>query len=740
MFKYIFPLLIVATQAVYGQNDIPIGTWRNHFSFNKVNKVLIVENLVYASSQNGLFIVDQDDNSLTTLTKSTGLQGGIISTMAYDESDDQLLIGYLSGNLDVIQGSDIFNFDFVTTSQIQGSKAINHITIYNKDAFISTDFGVLRFDLEKQEVSETYRELGLSVDSIPQKLKVNSATVFRDSLFIASEQGVLAANLIEDINLLDYQNWRRFGSAEGLPVSEAQIIGTKDDNVIAGLVDLGIYEYNGNNWTATNALQNTSFFDLDVSANLIVADSIAYIFDDDFNTTILDITEPVLAIAERSDIQWIGTATNGLLKVSISQAESIKPSGPSTNEVFKLKYQNDQIIALSGGYKNGLNPRGNNDTYAVFENGNWSNFEINSNLQDLVDVERFRNFNFFASIGSGVVRVANDMTEILYNETNSPLINTFTEDRLRVPALTNSQLGLWVLNYGTNRVHLLNNDLEWETVVVSSGLSSFATDIIVVGDLLWLIIDPASGGGIVAVDPFTGNSRYLTSQSGNGGLASTTVNTIALDKDGFVWAGTNLGVSVFSNPNSVLSGQVNAIEPIFENRQLLRDETVTVIEIDGGNRKWVGTQRGLWLFDDQADTQIRFFTEANSPLPSDNIIDIEIDEKSGEVFIGTDKGIVSYRGTATEGSSTHESVEIFPNPVRQDFNGTVGISGLVNDALVKITDASGKLIWRTQANGGTAQWNVKDYNGNRATTGVYYIFSASSDGEETFVGKIAIIN
>ncbi|MEP2771726.1 MAG: two-component regulator propeller domain-containing protein [Fulvivirga sp.] len=740
MRKYILSLLIVVVQVAYAQTDIPIGTWRTHYSYNQVNEVIVVDNLVYASSQNGLFIVDQDDNSVTTLTKSSGLQGGTISALAYDEQGSQLLIGYTSGNLDVIQANDIFNFDFVTTSQIQSSKAINHITIFNEDAFIATDFGVLRFDLLKQEVSETYRELGLSIDSIPQKLKVNAATVFRDSLFIASEQGVLAANLVQDINLLDYQNWRRFGPAEGLPVSEAQIIGTEDDNVIAGLEALGIYEYDGNNWVATNALQNTSFSDLDVTANLIVADSNVYIFDADFNTTPIDISECILAATESQEgNRWLATATKGLLKMSGTLSEFIKPSGPSTNEVFALKYQNDQIFALSGGYTNGATPLNNSATYAVFENGDWNTFEINS-IQDLVDVEQFNGINFFASMGMGIVSVAEDQSVIIYNESNSTLVNTFTEDGLRVPALETSQLGLWVLNYGTNRVHLLNNDLEWESVVISSGLSAFATDIISVGDLLWLIIDPSSGGGIVVVDPFTGNARYLTSQGGNGGLASTTVNTLALDKDGFVWAGTNLGVSVFTNPFAVLTGQVNAIEPIFENRQLLRDEVVTDIKIDGGNRKWVGTQRGLWLFDDQADTQIRFFNEANSPLPSDNIIDIEIHEKSGEVFIGTEKGIVSYRGTSTEGGPTLENVKIFPNPVRQDFTGTVGISGLVNDALIKITDASGKLIWRTQANGGTATWNVKDYNGNRAMTGVYYVFSSSADGEETFVGKIAIIN
>lgn len=740
MFRSTFILLVLATQ-VFAQTEIPIGTWRTHYSYNQVNEVIVVNNLVYASSQNGLFIYDQDDNSITTLTKSSGLQGGTISSMAYDPASNQLLLGYNSGNLDMIEGNEIKNFDFVTTSQIQGSKSINDITMFAGNAYLSTDFGVLKFNLQKEEVSETYRELGLSTDSIPQKLVVNAATVFNDSLFIASEQGVLAANLVENINLLDYKNWRRFGLSDGIPNDETQVIAAKENTIIAGLKDQGLFVYNGS-WADTNTLQNTSFSDLMATEGLVIADSVVYSFDESYNIQNLGVNQKVLSVdLDDNNAIWVGSGSDGLLKlVEGSVTEALLPSGPSTNDVFKIKYENGVIYTLQGGYTNGANPLGKRGVFAVFENGNWQTTELQNEIQDLVDVLEYNNKVFIATMGTGIISISNDGTQLIYDETNSPLISTFSEDGLRVPAIATSQSGLWALNYGTNRVHLLNNDLEWQSVVTSSGLSAFAVDMLVVRDQLWLIVDPSSGGGIVVVDPSTGNSRYLSSASGDGGLASTIVNTLAMDKDGLIWAGTNLGVSVFTNPSGVLSGQVNAIEPIFENRQLLRDEVVTDIEVDGGNRKWIGTRRGLWLFDDQADTQIRFFNKSNSPLPSDNIIDLEINDKTGEVFIGTEKGIVSYRGSSTEGTATHNTVEIFPNPVRQDFNGTVGISGLVNDALIKITDASGKLIWRTQANGGTATWNVKDYNGNRANTGIYYVFSASADGEETFVGKIAIIN
>ena len=185
---------------------------------------------------------------------------------------------------------------------------------------------------------------------------------------------------------------------------------------------------------------------------------------------------------------------------------------------------------------------------------------------------------------------------------------------------------------------------------------------------------------------------------------------------------------------------LTASVPIFENRVLLRDEFVTAVAIDPGNRKWIGTRtNGIWLFSETGEEQVFHFTADNSPLLSDNITAIKVHPGSGEVFIGTDKGLVSFRSDATQGTSRHENVEIYPNPVRPGFNRDVVINGLVNNALVKITDVSGKLVREIRAQGSTALWNSRDYNGQRVKTGVYLVFSTNRDGTETFVGKIAVI-
>ncbi len=210
--------------------------------------------------------------------------------------------------------------------------------------------------------------------------------------------------------------------------------------------------------------------------------------------------------------------------------------------------------------------------------------------------------------------------------------------------------------------------------------------------------------------------------------------SVVVDKEDYVWIGTGKGVVYYT-----FAGE-DGIRPIVEGRFLLSEERVTALAVDGGNRKWIGTERGVWLFNDSGEELVYNFTTQNSPLLSNKIVDIEIEEQSGEVFITTDKGLISFRSDATTGKTSTEEVKIFPNPVNSGFSGVVGISNLYTDALVKIVDVSGKLVNQLQANGGTASWNMIDYNGKRVGSGVYLVIASAPDGSESVAGKIVVVD
>ncbi len=222
--------------------------------------------------------------------------------------------------------------------------------------------------------------------------------------------------------------------------------------------------------------------------------------------------------------------------------------------------------------------------------------------------------------------------------------------------------------------------------------------------------------------------RGLKSGAGFGNLPGTSVFAIAEDIEGEIWVGTDEGVAVFYSPNDILTDDRSDAQQILVNvdgyvQYLLETEIVKAIAIDGANKKWFGTERaGVFLLSADGTEQIHHFTEDNSPLFSNNITSLAINEKTGEVFIGTAKGLISYKSTATGGGTTNDSVYAYPNPVRPGYGGPIAIKGLVRDAIVKITDITGSVIYETRAEGGQAIWNGYSFDGRKASTGVYLVF------------------
>ncbi len=316
---------------------------------------------------------------------------------------------------------------------------------------------------------------------------------------------------------------------------------------------------------------------------------------------------------------------------------------------------------------------------------------------------------------------------------------------------------LWVSNANTNALlSVRKKDGAWKSFSPGNLLAgnNLVSDIMASkqSDLKWLV-RPRGNALMVFTDGGTIDDtdddqfKLLNTSDNQGKLPSLDVYSIAEDNDGEVWVGTGKGIAVFYNPQAIFSGtgenfdsQQILIEQDGNVQILLETEAITALAVDGADRKWIGTATsGVFLTSPDGTEELAHFTAENSPLPSNTVLSLAIDGSTGEVFFGTDQGIISYRGDATEGGREATCASVFPNPVRETYQGTVAITGLVADSEVRITDIAGNLVYKTTSLGGQAMWPATDLSGQRVSTGVYLIMAADPSGESTCNTKVLVV-
>jgi ligand-binding sensor domain-containing protein len=720
---------------LYAQSSdgIPVGTWRAHLSFNNIISVAQSRTTIFAASEMGLLEYDKSDHSLTTLNKLNGLSSSGITCLAYDDQNNQLIIGYSDGNIDLLKGNSVSNFSALKNpNTVIGSKKINHISVQHNLAYISTDYGVVVFDVVKQELKETWRNLGRNGTDAA----IYQTTFLGDSIVAATDKGFIIGNLND--NLLDFAKWERNDAGD---FSNGVSFTTVFNNIIYVAVNgKGIYRRAGSAFVKEDMLVNSTISLLGSSEQhlLIGANSNLWLMDkNELLQQVADdmVTSPSAAIEDSPGTLWIADAKNGLLSNESGTFQNYLPNGPSITRAFRLRYVEHKMYALAGGFSNTGLPLHNDGTINYFENGTWKQKQLD--IRDVTDVISFNGRILYASFGDGIADEHGDGVTTLYDNTNSTLEDMGgSEKEINITSFQYSTDGMYVSEYGAiHPLHLLSNDNTWTSFNVLPSAAPYTVKMTIdLNGNLWLIPVPVLSSGVVVYSPEKNAVTVRTTLAGFGGLPNNTVLSAATDRDGYVWLGTASGIGYF------YAADEDIVLPIFDNRFLLKDEKITALVVDGGNRKWVGTENGVWLFDPTGETLIRNFSQENSPLLSNKIIDIAINNETGEVFFATDKGIISYGSDATPSENKFNSIKIFPNPVTYDFSGTVGITGLYTDAIVKITDVSGKLVWQSRAEGGMAIWNVKDVNGRRASTGIYLVFASAQDGSESVVGKIAVID
>ena len=727
-------LLLLFLPLMINAQDVPIGYWKDYQSYSRASYIAETENNIYCVTNGGLFYINKEDNTINRRSKITGLSDIGVKQITYDQDSKITIITYENCNIDLLRNNIIVNISDVKRKEIIGEKLINNVIIKEKLAYLSSTFGLIVVDLENEEIKDTYK-----IGQNGNYYGINSCAFDSINILVASEGGVYYADK-NSSTLFDFNSWildtNRTGNYENIFVVEDSIwVGNENSfynnkSLILSTNDT-IFKYN-------NLLLNT---DTIVHNKL---ESINYIYVDN------------------EENMWVADENNGLLKFTNSQfQERFVPEGPIRNDVYSLEYENNTLYISHGGHANFGTNSFIKDGVSIRNNSNdWINYDYYTlgNSRDVLEVAIKNGKEYYASWYNGIAVMEGGelIKNFGYENTNGILDTTYySNNRIRISDLKfDSDDNLWGLSSEVNRpLFVKTKNDEWFSFSMNQDRVGLFFDDITIdrNNLKWGVIG-RSGGLFVYDDNNTisnsGDDQYkiLKNTVGQGNLPSMRVYCITEDLEGEIWVGTDKGIGIFYNPSAIFSGnnfdaqQVLITEGEY-GQYLLSEEKVKCITIDGANRKWIGTEKsGVFLISDDGMEEIQHFTSYNSPLFSDNIYDITINPSSGEVFIGTEEGLISYRSDATKGSDKQSTVKVFPNPVRETYNGLIAINGLVTNANIKITTIDGELVFENFAKGGQASWNGKNKNGDRVSTGVYLVFSSDVNGLEKIVSKILFIH
>ena len=756
--NYLILLCLVAAQLAQAQtytDNTPIGTWRVHTPHKNAQTLDFGPDNIFVASPDGLFAYDlYQDNALTTYTKQNGLSDAGIACIKYSTATKTLIIGYTNGNIDFLKNKVFYNLNAIKTDNTSGAKGINNITINGNTAYLACDFGIVELNLTKLEIKNTF-----IIGNNATKLKVNQVALGNGQICAATEQGIFRASLSSP-NLANYAAWQK---DVDFPVGEAAHLVFFENEFFAATNDL-IYKTTPNTWQifdngATEKVNslNTSNGALLAATNYRVkrfnASGLAAQteFNDQYNY------QQAIYGAENN---WIWSADNqrGLVKTTeFNEIETIAPQGPYSSLVYSLSANTQELLVASGSLENStLNNIFLQDGVFMYKDGSWQyiNKKNTAGLEGIYDftVAKRSPTNgkmYVGTWGAGLLVLnQNNEIETIYNKTNSSLSGQIgNENSIKIADINfDTQGNVYVANYaapnaltivnknGTSQAYRTGSETEIKNFIIDNNQQK------------WCV---SRSSQLVVLNAT--NTQSLSLNTSVGSLSTNNVRCVVKDLEGTIWIGTNGGkdggVNVFYNPDNLFkqnSANAQRIKVAVADDgkigYLLQYENINCIAIDGANRKWIGTENGVWLISADGIDVVKNFTTENSPLLSNNVLSIAVNNRNGEVFIGTDKGLVSYRSDAILGGSTHKNVKVFPNPVQPDYEGQIAVSGLVANAFVKITDIAGNLVYQTRADGGQANWNGKDYNGKRVNTGIYLILTTDELGVETFVSKLLFIN
>lgn len=752
-------LVLLLSQIGFSQQ---YPNWKGYFSYNAIKDISESSTKLYAAAENALFTKNVGTGELKTYNTVDGLSGQTISAMYHSETFNRTIIGYQNGLMIVINdadGSMLNVVDIINKNIPANIKKVNHFMEDNGILYVSCDFGIVQYKLDTLEFGDTYY-----IGPSGQEIVVYQTAILNGYIYAVTQQYGVKRAALNNPNLIDFAQWEQFspGAWIGMVNFNNQLIGLGADN--------NIYRYNGAFFQLVSSLGQTGV-DIRANANYLTITGATkmMIFNTSLSPVVTIQNSQVTAIPVTFSCAsvigstiFIGTNENGILSSPITAPtnfEFIMPNGPQMNNMFAINNSSSNLWVAYGGYDVTYNPY----TYIGFtlpalgvskynETNGWRNIPYSSVLGAKALVRIAVNPNdenqvYMASYNNGLLEIQSDNPTAVYDNAGN---STFEGTGPRANSTAFDKNGnLWLTQSRVKHgLHVRKSNGSWQSYDMEAILTDYASN-----DFCKIAIDRTGTKWIASykngVVAFNENSsigfKKLSEGSDSGNLPSIDVRAIAVDNRSQVWIGTNRGLRVLSSTGSYNDNSQMKANPIIisENgvgQELLYEQFITDIAVNGSNQKWISTaDSGVFFFSSNGQETIYHFTTDNSPLPSNVVNDIEINATTGEVFFATNKGMVSFKGSSTKPAENLDAVYVYPNPVRPGFDGTVKVAGLISKANIKITDIEGNLVYETTSEGGTIEWDTTAFGKYKVASGVYMIFVAAEDASETAVKKVMII-
>ena len=743
-------LILFLSLSVFAQNR-----WIDFYSYLDVDQIQILDNHLYAKAENGLFDKDFQTGEIERISSINGLSGETFSKIYIHKDLGKTFIIHSNGLIEIIRADKSIKkiADLKFNSFINDDKKhCNAIFVDGNLLYLAMGYGITVFDLDKEEFGDTYY-IGLGGSQV----EVNDVEIFGQEIYAATGQGLKKADLSG--NLIDFNNWNdiSMGNWKHLAVYNNRLFAIKTFDV---------YEVSGN-----TVIFKRNFLHpvLDVhTQDYLVLTTLDTIFLTDENLTDIYTYSATnfnqfkanTAIDFQNNL-YIGTREQGVLQINIggNNFTTIAPNCPAYNDPFGIDVKDGKIWMVYGSHGPSFAPAWKEKDISYYDGSQWINIPYDDFQVPSLCYVKINPSNpeevYISSAVKGLLKVTDTNQFTLYDDTNSTLdfFMAGNTKQIRVFGIGfDAENNLWVTQTNkqnkNDNIKVLRNDGTWDILPLpgiftnnqyfTDGVRAMKFD---QDGTLWL---GTVYKGAVGVNTKTGQS--ISIREGFLNTTYTSISALDIDKDNTLWAGNYGGLRIVSNPSRAFQNPNEvSFRPIkieYEGsvQLLLEGQGLSVIKVDGSNNKWIGTtSNGVYYVSDDGKRTIYHFTTENSPLPSNEIYDLSIDGKSGMVYFATGKGLIGFKGNATDPGESMDDVYAFPNPVNMKKHNFVTIRGLIEDINVKIVDVEGNLVYETRSKGGSIDWDLTAFGRYKVASGVYIVLLTNDDGTQTQTTKILVI-